>query len=308
MLSICIPTYNRASRLQHCLQSIEAAAIGIDHEFEVVVSNNASTDNTSKILSGWKFTNPNACLKLITNDSNLGAYLNITRIIEEAKGTKLFWLTDDDLILPWGLQYIFDEMEKSDFEYTKFALISYLEQSKVSYVYGGDKDINTLNLDMNNLLKIYEVSHVLTGSLVSKNICRRILDDSEPNIYPSSVWAISSAGSAQYISTPVAIHIGENEVYWEMDLDISTVKRKNLRLNSDFQLALTYSPIPLASFKNSKVLPKYILRNYGKIEGTLLSEFDNLTSIDKIIPLFRRYLAIFRKSLALFTKTFLTKI
>ena len=304
MLSICIPTYNRASRLQHCLQSIEAAAIGINHEFEVIVSNNASTDNTSKILSDWKFTNPNAYLKVLSNESNLGAYLNITRIVEEAKGAKLFWLTDDDLMLPWGLQYIFDEMNKSDIEYTKFALISYLEQSKVSYVYGGANDIDTLNLDMNNLLKIYEVSHVLTGSLVSKDICRRILDDDQPNIYPSSVWAISSAGSAQYISKPVAIHTGENEVYWEMDLDTSSIESKNVRLNCDFQLALTYSPIPLASFKNSKVLPRYLLRNYGKIEGILLSEFDQLTSIDKMIPLLRRYLAILRKWFSAFYENF----
>ena len=44
-LSICIPTYNRAYLLRNCLSSI-CECIPSDLDFEVCISDNASTDDT----------------------------------------------------------------------------------------------------------------------------------------------------------------------------------------------------------------------------------------------------------------------
>lgn len=297
MLSICIPTYNRASRLQLCLQSIEAASIGIDQSFEVLVSNNASTDNTSEILRNWSFKNPRISFKVVSNQSNLGAYYNITRIIEQAAGSKLFWLTDDDLLLPWGLKVVFESIDNSDFDFTKFALISYLEMSKTAYVYGGNSDLDTQNLDMRNLLEIYTLSHVLTGTLVSKNVSRIIFNESKPNIYPSVVWAISSADNAKYVCNPVAIHIGENQIHWELDMDTSTQMSIQKRLDTDFQLSLINSPAPFKSFSNPKILPRYLVKNFGYIHEDLNFEFSYFNKFDRFYFLLFHYFIMFRKSL-----------
>jgi glycosyltransferase involved in cell wall biosynthesis len=48
LLSVCIPTYNRAGYLHECLSSIETR--GLDNLVEVVVSDNASTDDTLDVL------------------------------------------------------------------------------------------------------------------------------------------------------------------------------------------------------------------------------------------------------------------
>ncbi len=54
-ISVIVCTYNRAKRLSSCLDSIEKA---ISHsalsDIEVIVVDNASTDNTQEVLNSWK--------------------------------------------------------------------------------------------------------------------------------------------------------------------------------------------------------------------------------------------------------------
>ncbi|NCC37176.1 MAG: glycosyltransferase, partial [Chloroflexia bacterium] len=49
LLSICIPTYNRADLLEYCLEGLREFE-RYDVPFEVVVSDNASEDRTLEVL------------------------------------------------------------------------------------------------------------------------------------------------------------------------------------------------------------------------------------------------------------------
>ena len=49
-VSICIPTYNRASHLRNCLHSIISNQSRSAIDFEVCVSDNCSTDETEKVV------------------------------------------------------------------------------------------------------------------------------------------------------------------------------------------------------------------------------------------------------------------
>lgn len=53
LLSIAIPTYNRASVLTLCLDTILAQADPFGEEIEILVSNNASTDQTAAIIQDY---------------------------------------------------------------------------------------------------------------------------------------------------------------------------------------------------------------------------------------------------------------
>lgn len=48
-LSICIPTYNRADFLRLCLKRLQELE-GVLPDFEIIVSDNASTDHTASVL------------------------------------------------------------------------------------------------------------------------------------------------------------------------------------------------------------------------------------------------------------------
>ena len=54
LLSICIPTYNRAEYLEGALKNIVTDS-AFDSRVEVIISDNASTDNTQEV--GKKYSN-----------------------------------------------------------------------------------------------------------------------------------------------------------------------------------------------------------------------------------------------------------
>jgi abequosyltransferase len=103
LLSIAIPTYNRASLLDLCLTRIieQLPATG---EVEVLVSNNASTDDTRAVVARHQATYP--ALRYSENEQNGGPDFNIAKAFELATGKYVWVFSDDDLLLPGALAYV----------------------------------------------------------------------------------------------------------------------------------------------------------------------------------------------------------
>lgn len=53
-LSICIPTFNRAAFLRETLLSVLASLAGFEDQVEVLISDNASTDNTREVVTDFQ--------------------------------------------------------------------------------------------------------------------------------------------------------------------------------------------------------------------------------------------------------------
>jgi len=105
MLSICIPTYNRADKLEICLNSI-FNQIGNDENIEILVVNNASTDKTEDVIQ--KYVNIYSNLRYIKNKINIGADRNIYKASEQAIGKYIFLHGDDDIFLDNTIYVILD--------------------------------------------------------------------------------------------------------------------------------------------------------------------------------------------------------
>jgi glycosyltransferase involved in cell wall biosynthesis len=94
LVSIGIPTYNSERFLRETLESIAAQTWP---DCEVIISDNASTDETLAIVEpfvsrhGWR---------LLTSDSNRGPFGNWNRLIESATGDYLAIYHADDLYDP----------------------------------------------------------------------------------------------------------------------------------------------------------------------------------------------------------------
>ena len=93
-VSIGIPTYNRADLLRRSIES----ALGQDYpNIEVLISDNASTDNTPDIC--WFYLNTcGSRIKYVRQPVNLGATANFSKVLEMASGEFFMWLGDDDWI------------------------------------------------------------------------------------------------------------------------------------------------------------------------------------------------------------------
>ncbi|MBS0363743.1 MAG: glycosyltransferase family 2 protein [Proteobacteria bacterium] len=98
LLSLCLATYNRARYLDrylsHHLTALDAAGI----DYELVVSDNASTDETPQILARWAAAHPR--MRVSRRPRNLGAYPNILTTLRQARGEVVVSIADDDLAIP----------------------------------------------------------------------------------------------------------------------------------------------------------------------------------------------------------------
>ncbi|WP_316796884.1 glycosyltransferase family 2 protein [Pedobacter agri] len=118
ILSICIPTFNRAEYLKSCLLSIFYQINGVD-SIEVVVSDNHSNDDTISILESFSHV-PN--FRYFSNSENLGMSKNIISLISRAEGEFCWLIGDDDFILNGALEALINKIKENpsiDFFYVK---------------------------------------------------------------------------------------------------------------------------------------------------------------------------------------------
>ena len=97
LVTIAIPTFNRAPLLRDCIASALSQTY---RNLEVLVSDNASTDETRETLS--EFTDPR--LRVIRQERNIGLLPNWNSCLACAKGDYIVFLSDDDRIAPWLLE------------------------------------------------------------------------------------------------------------------------------------------------------------------------------------------------------------
>lgn len=91
LVTIAIPTFNRASWLKGC---VESALSQTYENIEVLVSDNGSTDGTSDLLKG--LSHPK--LRVVRQQTNIGLIANWNACLAEAKGEYIVVLSDDDRI------------------------------------------------------------------------------------------------------------------------------------------------------------------------------------------------------------------
>ena len=118
LLSICIPTYNRAHYLIRSLESIVTQiqdTQDIKDAVEVVISDNCSTDNTKEIVE--KFLNRGINIKYLRNKEDVGFDLNIYNVVSNASSTYCWYLGDDDVITNGGIAKVVDLLKNGEFDF-----------------------------------------------------------------------------------------------------------------------------------------------------------------------------------------------
>ena len=113
LLSILIPTYNRASYLDNCLNSIFSQLDEeLKNKIEIIVSNNASTDNTEEIMKKYS-QNMDVDYKYSSNLENLGFDGNFYKLHNEASSLFCWILGDNEYLEKRSLKKIIEILEKN---------------------------------------------------------------------------------------------------------------------------------------------------------------------------------------------------
>jgi glycosyltransferase involved in cell wall biosynthesis len=107
LVSILIPTFNRADLIASCVQSALDQSI---RDIEIIVSDNASTDGTWNVLSN--LAQGDSRIRIFRNDANLGPVRNWKKCIERATGKYAKLLFSDDLIFPTYLEKTLESMRE----------------------------------------------------------------------------------------------------------------------------------------------------------------------------------------------------
>jgi glycosyltransferase involved in cell wall biosynthesis len=103
--SICIPNYNGAEFLK---QTIESVLNQTYPSYEIIMSDNASTDNSFQIIRSYKSNK----IKLIDHRYNIGYSHNLDSVTAPASGDYMLFLGADDMLKPNTLEEFAQLIEK----------------------------------------------------------------------------------------------------------------------------------------------------------------------------------------------------
>lgn len=105
-VTVGIPTFNRAGLLREAIESVLGQTY---RNFRLIVSDNASTDETSEIVASFADTR----LDYFRADENVGMIENFNRLIALAETEFLMLLPDDDWLYPEYLSLALDVLQRS---------------------------------------------------------------------------------------------------------------------------------------------------------------------------------------------------
>ena len=105
-VTIGVPVYNGERYLDECLTALSKQDYP---DFELIISDNASTDHTWQICQQHAATDPR--IRLHRNDTNLGGHANYRLLTELAHGELFKWAAYDDLCEPTYLSRCIDTLD-----------------------------------------------------------------------------------------------------------------------------------------------------------------------------------------------------
>jgi len=92
-LSILLPAYNEASQIERCIRKVQAAAQTLTGSYEIIVSEDGSTDGTDEIVRKMAQTDPN--IRLLHSPTRLGKGKGIKNAVNAATGEIVLFMDVD---------------------------------------------------------------------------------------------------------------------------------------------------------------------------------------------------------------------
>lgn len=107
-VSIGLPVFNGEKSIAQALDSLLAQTFT---DFELIISDNASTDATS--LIGAEYASRDSRIKYVRQSENIGAFLNFKYVLQKAQAKYFMWAAADDYWYPEFLAKNYSVLEQN---------------------------------------------------------------------------------------------------------------------------------------------------------------------------------------------------
>lgn len=163
-VSIIIPVYNVGDFLEEAIESLLNQKS--DVKYEIIIVNDASTDNTSSILKKYN----DSKIKVLNNSNNLGPGASRNKGIEKAKGKYLMFVDGDDYVSPNFVDVMYNQIIKNKADICICNIVR-LENEKETIWHLGDKGIYKKG-DYNKILlmKFHSCNKIFKRELLENNL------------------------------------------------------------------------------------------------------------------------------------------
>lgn len=195
-VSVCIVTYNQERYIRECLQSLVDQEA--DFEFELIVSDDCSTDNTRTIILEYSAKYP-LLVKPILHEKNMGAIKNFVFVHEKAQSEFVAHMDGDDYALPGKLQSQVDILSKNSECTAVWHRVDYFDDA------GGFCSGKTADLSVFKCGKITFADSIRLGfvgvhsSLMYRRASRTPVDSDKRILDLYIFWDLLSKGNGYFI-------------------------------------------------------------------------------------------------------------
>lgn len=136
LVSVIMPSWNTE---RFIAQSIESVIRQTYENWELVIVDDCSTDNTEEVVKGFK----DPRIKYFRNEKNSGAALTRNRALREAQGEWVAFLDSDDLWAPEKLEKMLGFMTEHNYAFAYHEYVKIDEDGKPLNIYVTGPDVVT---------------------------------------------------------------------------------------------------------------------------------------------------------------------
>jgi hypothetical protein len=130
-ISIGLPVFNGEHYLEKAIESILAQSYG---NFELILSDNASSDSTAEICARFEALDDR--VQFERNTVNVGAAANFNRVVHRARGRYFRWAAHDDLLRETYLQRTLAALEAAPEAIASHSCVAFIDQD--DHIVGDD--------------------------------------------------------------------------------------------------------------------------------------------------------------------------
>ena len=290
-LSVAIPTYNGAEYIREALDSIICQLDDVYEEIELVISDNASTDQTPEIIREHQKKYP--FIKYFRNEENLGADRNFDLAVRRSNGKYVWLFSDDDQMMPGAIEKVLDVLKNHLGLAAIFVNWSNysedLKQCNVERTIDIQKDIFFRTSD--DYLSTVKLNAIFVSSNI---ICRSLWEQAHSEIYVGSNWIHYATlltfivGHYSYCIAEPYVMYRTGNIHWDKQSEININNAISLMkiLNSLTEKGYSKRSINKAIVVVIRHLPMEIIAL--KKNGLVLREFHikNMMTQFKFYPSF----------------------
>lgn len=251
LISIIIPTYNRANLISNTLDSILLQTYA---NWECIIVDDGSMDNSDEVIQ--KYLNKDIRFQYFKRPENKLKGPNACRNygFQQSKGVYINWFDSDDVYLPNALEKFVEILDRNtDAVVTKLEIIDFFTGNK----------IKESNIICTNIIEDYftgKIAYYVCGPLWKRNFLeqqKQLFDESIRNLddWDFNLRMLYSLPKIKYIDIPLIQYR-----YHENSLSQELIKLNFDEIQSEFFAREKH----LSLLKTNKIVDPVILNRYIK--------------------------------------------